>query len=143
MNAFITVFYDWSRIVTAPLAWAGPLLVRLVVGWVFLWTGWQKLQILPRMVENFRSWGIPAPEIMTPFVSGLEFVGGLLLQQSPGGAVAQVGTLEPGKYADFITLERDPFAAPEGDLWKIKVTWNVAGEDYGMEQDLLVPAKNS
>jgi predicted amidohydrolase YtcJ len=33
-----------------------------------------------------------------------------------------VGTLEPGKYADFITLERDPFAAPEGDLWKIKVT---------------------
>ena len=83
MNAFITVFYDWSRIVTAPLAWAGPLLVRLVVGWVFLWTGWQKLQILPRMVENFRSWGIPAPEIMTPFVSGLEFVGGLLL---PAGA---------------------------------------------------------
>ena len=79
MNSFITVFYDWSRIVTAPLAWAGPLLVRLVVGWVFLWTGWQKLQILPRMVENFRSWGIPAPEITTPFVSGLEFVGGLLL----------------------------------------------------------------
>ena len=77
MNSFITVFYDWSRIVTA--AWAGPLLVRLVVGWVFLWTGWQKLQILPRMVENFRSWGIPAPEITTPFVSGLEFVGGLLL----------------------------------------------------------------
>jgi predicted amidohydrolase YtcJ len=34
----------------------------------------------------------------------------------------KVGTLEPGKYADFITLERDPFAAPEGDLWKIKVT---------------------
>jgi predicted amidohydrolase YtcJ len=34
----------------------------------------------------------------------------------------KVGTLEPGKYADFITLERDPFTAPEGDLWKIKVT---------------------
>lgn len=79
MNAFITVFYDWSRIATTPIAWAGPLLVRLVVGWVFLWTGWQKLHILPRMVENFRSWGIPAPEILTPFVSGLEFVGGLLL----------------------------------------------------------------
>ncbi len=27
----------------------------------------------------WRSWGIPAPEILTPFVSGVEFVGGLLL----------------------------------------------------------------
>ena len=79
MNAFITVFYDWSRIAAAPFAWAGPLAVRLVVGWVFLWSGWQKLHILPRMIENFRSWGIPAPEILTPFVSGMEFVGGLML----------------------------------------------------------------
>jgi putative oxidoreductase len=79
MNAFITVFYDWSRIAAAPFAWAGPLAVRVVVGWVFLWSGWQKLQILPRMIENFRSWGIPAPEILTPFVSGVEFIGGLLL----------------------------------------------------------------
>ena len=79
MNAFITVFYDWSRIVADRLAWLGPLAVRLVVGWVFLLSGWEKLQILPRMIENFRSWGIPAPEILTPFVSGVEFVGGLLL----------------------------------------------------------------
>ena len=79
MNAFITVFYDWSRIAAAPFAWAGPLAVRVVVGWVFLWSGWQKLHILPRMIENFRSWGIPAPEILTPIVSGVEFVGGLLL----------------------------------------------------------------
>ena len=79
MNAVITVFYDWSRIVAGYFAWAGPLAVRIVVGWVFLWSGWQKLHILPRMIENFRSWGIPAPEILTPFVSGVEFVGGLLL----------------------------------------------------------------
>jgi putative oxidoreductase len=46
---------------------------------VFLWSGWEKLQVLPRMIGNFRSWGIPAPEIVTPFVSGVEFVGGLLL----------------------------------------------------------------
>ncbi len=39
-----------------------------------------------------------------------------------GHAEDKVGTLEPGKWADFITLERDPFATPEGDLWKIKVT---------------------
>lgn len=39
-----------------------------------------------------------------------------------GHAETRVGTLEPGKWADFITLEADPFTAPEGDLWKIKVT---------------------
>jgi len=79
MNLLITILYDWSRVVAAPLAWAGPLAVRLVVGWVFLWTGWQKLHFLPQMIENFRQWGIPAPEVLTPFVSGMEFVGGLLL----------------------------------------------------------------
>lgn len=39
-----------------------------------------------------------------------------------GHAESKVGTLEPGKWADFITLESDPFTAPPGDLWKIKVT---------------------
>jgi putative oxidoreductase len=79
MNLLISIFYDWSRIVAGYLTWAGPLAVRIVVGWVFMWTGWQKLHFLPRMIENFREWGIPAPEILTPFASGMEFVGGLLL----------------------------------------------------------------
>ena len=79
MNALITVLYDWPRIVTGHLTWLPPLAIRIVVGWVFLWTGWQKLHFLPRMIENFREWGIPAPEILTPFASGLEFVGGVLL----------------------------------------------------------------
>ena len=79
MNAIITVFYDWSRIFAGYFTWAAPLAVRIVVGWVFLWSGWTKLHILPRMIENFREWGIPAPEILTPLASGIEFVGGLLL----------------------------------------------------------------
>ena len=53
--------------------------MRIVVGVVFLDTGWTKLNDLPRMTQNFRDWGIPAPEILTPLVSGMEFVGGLLL----------------------------------------------------------------
>ncbi len=79
MNAFATVFYDWSRVVAGYFTWAGPLAVRIVVGWVFLWSGWTKLHILPRMIENFREWGIPAPEVLAPFTSGMEFVGGLML----------------------------------------------------------------
>jgi putative oxidoreductase len=79
MNLFVTVFYDWSRAFAGYFTWAAPLAVRIVVGSVFLWTGWQKLHILPRMIEAFRSWGIPAPEIFTPLASGIEFVGGALL----------------------------------------------------------------
>lgn len=63
----------------AYLGWLGPLFARLTVGWVFLWSGWGKLQNLPQITENFVSWGIPFPQVLTPFVSGVEFVGGLLL----------------------------------------------------------------
>jgi putative oxidoreductase len=79
MNAFVTVFYDWSRAVASLFSWAAPLAVRIVVGVVFTQTGWLKLNALPRMIQNFRDWGIPAPEFFTPLASGIEFVGGLLL----------------------------------------------------------------
>jgi putative oxidoreductase len=79
MNAFITVFYDWSRAVASYFTWLAPLAVRITVGAVFLGTGWTKLQNLPQITKNFMALGIPAPEILTPFVSGVEFFGGLLL----------------------------------------------------------------
>jgi hypothetical protein len=42
-----------------------------------------------------------------------------------GHAEAKVGTLTPGKWADFIVTEQDPFAIAAGDLWKVSVaeTW--------------------
>jgi putative oxidoreductase len=79
MNAFVTVFYDWSRLVASYFTWAAPLAVRITVGWVFMGTGWTKLHNLPAITKNFIALGIPAPEILTPFVSGVEFFGGLLL----------------------------------------------------------------
>jgi len=60
-------------------AWAGPLVMRLVVGYVIMLTGWGKLNNLPQMIQNFTEWGIPFPRILTPFVSGVEFFGGILL----------------------------------------------------------------
>jgi putative oxidoreductase len=79
MNAFVTVFYDWSRAVAGLFTWAAPLAVRITVGVVFMGTGWTKLHNLPAITKNFTALGIPAPEILTPFVSGVEFFGGLLL----------------------------------------------------------------
>ncbi len=87
---------DWlitkpERISTHFFSWLPPLVARIVVGWVFMWSGWTKLNNLyptgtpgqddyfQGMILNFKDWGIPAPEIMAPFVSGVEFVGGMLL----------------------------------------------------------------
>jgi len=40
-----------------------------------------------------------------------------------------IGSLEPGKWADFILTDRDLFKIAPAEIWKIKVeqTW-VAGE---------------
>jgi hypothetical protein len=42
-----------------------------------------------------------------------------------GHADRMVGTIEPGKWADFILVDRDIFKAPPGELWKTQVqeTW--------------------
>ncbi len=42
-----------------------------------------------------------------------------------GHAETKVGTLTPGKWADFIIVDRDPFATPAATLWQAQVdeTW--------------------
>jgi putative oxidoreductase len=79
MHAIVAWLIDMPQRLSAVFLWLPPLFARLVVGWVFMWTGWAKLNNLPLMIQNFTEWGIPFPEVMTPFVSGVEFVGGLLL----------------------------------------------------------------
>lgn len=65
--------------VTRRLSWLAPLAARLGVGLVFVSTGWGKLQNIDRVIEFFRSLGIPAPELQAPFVAGTEFVCGALI----------------------------------------------------------------
>ena len=79
MQDLINLLISWPERLSAYFAWLPPLVARVVVGWVFMWSGWGKLNNLPQMIENFTGWGIPYPQIMTPFVSGVEFIGGLLL----------------------------------------------------------------
>jgi putative oxidoreductase len=59
--------------------WLPPTAARLVVGWVFVTSGWGKLDNLAGVVEFFRELGIPAPELQAPFVAGTELVCGALL----------------------------------------------------------------
>jgi putative oxidoreductase len=80
MHAIVKWLIDRpEHISMSAFGWLPPLFARIVVGWVFLWTGWAKLNNLPQITQNFAEWGIPFPQVMTPFVSGVEFVGGVLL----------------------------------------------------------------
>lgn len=69
-----------ERIVDAQRAPAATLLVRLLVGGVFLSEGIQKF-LYPAALGagRFAKIGIPAPEVMGPFVGVVEIVCGLLL----------------------------------------------------------------
>ncbi|HEY2796491.1 MAG TPA: DoxX family protein [Thermoanaerobaculia bacterium] len=65
--------------VSSSLRWLPPTVARLTLGWVFLQSGWGKLHSLPKVIEFFRSLGIPAPEIQAPFAASMEFLCGALL----------------------------------------------------------------
>jgi putative oxidoreductase len=79
MNFIVNLLIVLPARIAHFFAWAGPLVMRLIVGYVFMLTGWGKLNNLPQMIQNFTEWGIPFPKILTPFVSGVEFFGGILL----------------------------------------------------------------
>lgn len=106
------VFIEWPETVAQHLLWAGPLLARVVVGYVFMLTGWAKLNNLPHMIELFTQWGIPWPEVMTPVASGIECFGGLALilglaTRIAGGAlgVVMIVAILSAKLADVDSVE--------------------------------------
>lgn len=68
-------FISACQLLQAPLL----LLIRLYWGWQFAQTGWGKLHHIHRVIGFFGSLGIPHPGLMAPFVSAVEFVGGILL----------------------------------------------------------------
>ena len=65
--------------IASKLTWLPTLLARMVIGSVFIQTGWGKLHSLGQVTEFFRSLGIPAPELQAPFVASVELVGGVLV----------------------------------------------------------------
>ena len=112
MQLLIDALIDWPARMARYLGWLGPLFARIVVGWVFLWSGWGKLSNLPTVIDNFVGWHIPAPQLLAPFVSGVEFFGGLflllgLLTRISAGAlgVTMIVAIKSAKWADVDSLE--------------------------------------
>jgi putative oxidoreductase len=103
---------EWPRRIAGHLTWLAPLFARITVGWVFLWSGWGKLNDLPTVIENFAGWHIPAPHLLAPFVSGVEFFGGLFLllgfmTRISAGAlgITMIVAIRSAKWADVDSLE--------------------------------------
>jgi len=112
MKFLVRCLIDWPRSVARHLTWLAPLFARITVGWVFLLSGWGKLQNLPQVTENFIGWGIPFPHFFTPLTSGIEFFGGLflllgLLTRISAGAlgVTMIVAIKSAKWADVDSLE--------------------------------------
>ncbi len=112
MKLLVQWLIAWPRHVAGHLDWLAPLFARLTAGWVFLWSGWGKLTTLPQVTENFIGWGIPWPQLLAPFVSGVEFFGGLflllgLLTRISAGALAvtMIVAIRSAKWADVDSLE--------------------------------------
>ena len=112
MKFLIQWLIGWPRQIAGYLTWLAPLFARITVGWVFLWSGWGKLNNLPQVTENFAGWGIPLPHLLAPFVSGVELFGGLflllgLLTRISAGAlgVTMIVAIRSAKWADVDSLE--------------------------------------
>ena len=112
MKTLIAWLLDWPERIAKHLTWLAPLFARIVVGWVFMWSGWGKLHNLPAIIENFRGWGIPFPQLLTPFVSGVEFFGGIflllgLMTRISAGAlgVTMIVAIKSAKWGDVDSLE--------------------------------------
>src|SRR5260370_23322163 len=112
MRRLINWLIAWPERVAKHLVWLAPLFARITVGWVFLLSGWGKLNNLPQVTENFIGWGIPFPHFFTPLTSGIEFFGGLFLllglftRISAGPLrVTMIVAIKAAKWADVDSLE--------------------------------------
>jgi putative oxidoreductase len=112
MRFLVQWLIDWPRRVAGHLAWLAPLFARITVGWVFLWSGWGKLNNLPQVIENFAGWHLRGAHVLAPFVSGVEFFGGLflllgLMTRISAGAlgVTMIVAIRSAKWADVDSLE--------------------------------------
>ncbi len=96
------------------------LLVRLYWGWQFAQTGWGKLHHMGKITSFFTSLNIPFPAFSAHFVSGLEFVGGILLIFGLGTRLA--GLLLAGNMCvAYWTADRDALSAVISDPSKFYV----------------------
>ena len=106
MIEYFEKYYRLLNRASSSLASPFLLAVRLYWGWQFMQTGWGKLTDIGKVIGFFTSLGIPAPVLNAYFVSGLEFVGGLLLLLGLGSRLIALPLLIDMVVA-YITADRE------------------------------------
>ena len=112
MNFIVNLLILLPARIASYFSWAGPLLMRIIVGYTFMLAGWGKLTNLAQVTQNFVEWGIPFPKLLTPFVSGVECFGGVMLifglfTRIPAAmlAVVMLVAIKSAKWGDVDSLE--------------------------------------
>jgi len=93
------------------------LIIRVGLGWVFVTSGWGKLNNLPKVIEYFQSLNIPAPAIQAPFVAGVELIGGAAVLLGYGSRLASL-LLASTMVVALITAKAEDIH-DFGSLWEI------------------------
>ena len=148
LNPVFKLLIGWPECIASHFLWLGPLAARLIAGYVFMLSGWGKLHNLPQMIQNFAEWGIPYPHILTPFVSGVEFFGGLALMlglftRIAGGmlAVVMLVAIKSVKWADVDSLET-LFGFEEASYFVIFLWLAIEGAGKASVDYLITRSKN-
>jgi putative oxidoreductase len=102
---------------------AAPLVLRIVIGGLFIWHGIDKFDAGISMVEGmFRTWGVPLPGLTAPLTAVVEIVGGAMLVLGLGTrlaamalSVVMVGALIYVKQ-DLGIISSQPMPGAELDL---------------------------
>ncbi|MGD9794353.1 MAG: DoxX family protein [Acidimicrobiia bacterium] len=100
-----------------------PLILRVVIGGLFIWHGIDKFDVGIDMIETmFDSWGVPAPGVAAPVTAVLEIVGGIALVFGIGTRVfamalsaVMIGAIIYVK-ADLGVISSQPMPGAELDL---------------------------
>jgi putative oxidoreductase len=96
------------------------LVVRLYWGWQLVQSGLGKLHHLDKLTDYFTSLNIPLPAMNAHFVSGLEFVGGILLILGLGSRVIGL-MLSVNMLVAYWTADREALFAVFSDPAKFYV----------------------
>ncbi|MGE0139354.1 MAG: DoxX family protein [Ilumatobacteraceae bacterium] len=102
---------------------AAPLVLRVIVGGLFLWHGIDKFDTGISMIENmFRMWDVPAPGLTAPLTAVVEIAAGAMLIVGLGTrlaamalSVVSIGALIYVKQ-DLGIISSDPMPGAELDL---------------------------
>ncbi|HET9838175.1 MAG TPA: DoxX family protein [Candidatus Angelobacter sp.] len=79
MIARLSALYRWFLKIANPLQSPVLLVLRIDFGYQFFEAGKAKLDDIPKAIENFTNWGVPAPAFNAYFIGWLETICGILL----------------------------------------------------------------